>query len=206
MTKLWPDLPATLFGPDTRFPRLNADVAFVHQRQGVFAYREGYRRGATLLGAGLRATADSPELLLWPVAWLWRHYLELALKETIARGEMLLDESAQWTWPHGHKLAALWTKAVPHIEPHGAAGAPEVANVAAIIGEFDSLDPDATGFRYITNVRGQPSLGTAPTHINVGLLDETMQRVATFLDAVRSCQEEALDALLAQARDARGEW
>lgn len=203
VTNLWPDVPATLFGNDARFPMQSAHVGYVLERKDVYAYREGYRRGAMLLAERAHAADHPPELLVWPVAWLWRHYLELALKETIATGKLLDDEDASWEWPHGHRLADLWRDARPSVEPHGDPAAPELGNVTAIIGEFDALDHDGTGFRYTQSRDGGRSLPSAPEHINVGLLDETMQRIAGFLDAVRGIQMEALSDLRDQARDAR---
>lgn len=203
MTNLWPDVPASLFGTDARFPMQSAHVGYVLERRDVYAYREGYRRGAMILAVRAHAADEPPELLVWPVAWLWRHYLELALKETIATGRLLDDEGASWEWPHGHRLAELWRDARRYVEPHGDPAAPELANVTAIIAEFDALDRDGTGFRYTENRDGGRSLPTAPDHINVGLLDETMQRIAEFLDAVRSIQTEALSDLRDQVRDAR---
>lgn len=204
MTILWPDVPATLFGSDARFPMQNAHVGYVLERQDVYAYREGYRRGAMILAERAHASDEPPELLVWPVAWLWRHYLELALKETIATGKLLEEESAGWQWPHGHVLARLWRDARRYVEPHGDPDAPELTNVASIIAEFDALDRDATGFRYTENLDGARSLPNAPEHINVGLMDETMQRIAGFLDAVRSVQRQALFDLRDQARAEQG--
>lgn len=199
VTTLWPDVPATLFGDDRRFPMQSAHVGYVLDQQDVYAYREGYRRGAMILAERAHASDEPPELLVWPVAWLWRHYLELALKETIATGKQLDDESAEWVWPHGHLLAKLWGEARAHVEPHGDSSAPELVNVGAIVAEFDALDRDGTGFRYQESLAGGRSLPTAPEHINVGLLDETMQRIATFLDAVRSAQRAGLQHLRDQA-------
>lgn len=203
VTILWPDIPATLFGSDARFARQSAHIGYVLKRHDVYAYREGYRRGAMILAGRSHASDEPPELLVWPVAWLWRHYLELALKETIATGKLLEDEGAEWEWPHGHRLAELWRDARRYVEPHGDPDAPELANVTSIIVEFDTLDRDGTGFRYTENRDGGRSLPSAPEHINVGLMDETMQRIAGFLEAVRSIQSQALSDLRDQARSAR---
>lgn len=202
---LWPDVPSSIFGPDRRFPFSDAHVGYVlRQREDVYAYREGYKQGAIALAELIHAGNGSPALLVWPVAWLWRHWLELALKETIATGIQLEVGDDGWQWPTGlgHRLGNLWQAARPQIEPHGDPMAPELANVTGIIGELDGLDPDGIGFRYPHARDGSPSLPSAPEHLNVGRLDETMQRVAGFLDAVRECQRSAIDSLREQAREA----
>jgi hypothetical protein len=200
---LWPDVPSTLFASDTRFPFHSAHVEWVLERRDVTAYREGYRRGAILLAQNIDHGEHPPELMLWPIAWLWRHYLELALKEIIALGPLLSDDSAEWVWPTGagHRLGELWRRAKDFIEPLGEPTAPELEHVTAIIAEFDALDRDGTGFRYPLARNGERNLVAAPAHVNVGLLDETMQRLSNFLGIVQTTLSRELARLRDQMRE-----
>ena len=197
MTIPWPDVPASLFGYDKSAPLLNVPLHWFREekRQDVTAFKEGYRRAAVMLADRARERRDSPDYLVWPVTWLWRHYLELVLKDIIACGPLLRDEAAEWRWPSelGHQLAIAWKQARPFIVEHGAPDAPEVANVAKIITEFDQLDRSGFGFRYPLARDGvSPGLGTHEDWLNIDRIDRTMQQVANFLDAVVSAQQHVL--------------
>jgi hypothetical protein len=57
------------------------------------------------------------------------------------------------------------------------------AHVANVVAELDKLDPDGQAFRYARDTHGLP---TVPTLDNFAMdaAEQTMQRVATYLDAV----------------------
>lgn len=197
----WPDVPASLFGSDDRAPLFNVSlVQPISPARDVRAYKEGYRRAAVALAKEVERGV-SPDYLVWPIAWCWRHFLELALKDIIARGTTLHDEYATRSWPSdvGHSLGRAWERSLPYIVEHGAPDAPEVGNVTLIVQEFERLDPRGVGFRYHLARDGtSPSLEQHEQWINVHRMDETMQRVANFLEAVALCQDLALEELVDQ--------
>jgi hypothetical protein len=87
----WPDVPRLCFG-DGDDHDLNACVSWVLGMNDIYPYAEGYRRAAAALFETAAARHESPDYILWPMAFMWRHYLELALKDTILRGRALEDE------------------------------------------------------------------------------------------------------------------
>lgn len=134
----------------------------------------------------------SPDLAVFPLAFLWRHHIELALKDIIIDGRKLAEESLGH--PAGHGLVNLWNKARPYIEACGDPNAPELANVEANIHEFEKVDPRADGFRYPRARDGvQPNLTGAPREVNLELLHDAMLAVSNFLDAVQMEQATRLD-------------
>jgi hypothetical protein len=156
----WPDVPRFCFGPGSPVS-LNACVGWVqsqpHEMEG---YVDGYRKAATALYEYAAATGASPDYLVFPIAFLWRHHLELALKDIISVGRQLADEP--WGFPKGHRLLDLWTEARNHVVQCGDPAAPELSNVEANIREFENIDPWADGFRYPLNrdqtVRSLPNV------------------------------------------------
>lgn len=186
----WPDVPRIAFGP-TNDP-YNANLQWVQSRGDMHAYVEGYRRLAETAFEGAMGQRMSPEYLLFPLAYLWRHYLELALKEAIAMGRVL--DGGEWSYPTGHRLELLWAEARPYIAACGADDAPELANVEANILEFVRIDPGAVGFRYPLNVQGTAaSLTNAPAQVNVVQLHSTMMALGNFFLCVRSEQTHRID-------------
>jgi hypothetical protein len=130
--------------------------------------------------------------MLFPIAFAWRHYLEIALKDIIAAGRDLAGE--EWGYPKGHFVLDLWRDARPHIIKLGDPAAPELANVEHNIREFDRIDRGGDGFRYTLDVKGKtPNLGNAPANVSLRLLHEAMDAVGTFLSAVRSELSSRLD-------------
>jgi len=148
-------------------------------------YIQGYRKAATAVFEHAVSTRTSPDFLVFPMAFLWRHHLELVLKDIIALGSRLAGEP--WGFPPGHGLMKLWKEARPHIIQCGDPNAPELANVEANLREFEHVDPGADGFRYPFNRdRDARSLDRAPDHLNLRVLHDAMEAVANFFDGVRS--------------------
>lgn len=188
----WPDVPRLAFdsGPHWQFDaQLQWALSGSHARYG---YKEGYRRAASLLSREVLDGRLSPDLAVFPLAFLWRHHIELSLKDIIADGRILADEDFEPV--KHHCLATLWSEARKYVEQCGDPKAPELANVEVNILEFERIDPRADGFRYPRARDGvQKNLARAPERVNLQRLHEAMLAVSNFLDAVQMEQSVRLD-------------
>ena len=141
----WPDVPRTCFGPgDGRF---DADIRWVQsQRNDMYGYVEAYRQAASAMfnSAISPETFMNPNFLMFPLAFIWRHQLELSLKEIIAAGRQI--DGQAWDFPPGHRLLPLWQEARPHVVTVGAEDAPELEHVENYIREFELSIPVQTDF------------------------------------------------------------
>ncbi len=151
------------------------------------AYAEGYRKAADSLVQQVRETASDQDFLVYPIAFLYRHYLELRLKGLMTIGRRLLRKHGKF--PRHHDLTKLWaeTRAIlEEVWPHG----PKVDldNVEASIGRFADVDPLSVAFRYPSNKEGTQTLSNL-NHINLQNLSDVMAGVAILLDS-------AFDALV----------
>jgi len=193
----WPDVPRICFGPGDP-GHLNAcvDWALRQPGNGARLYVHGYRRAAEALFNHVKSSERmSPDYILFPLAFLWRQHLELALKDAIATGREIDNEDP--VYPAHHRLRDLWNTAKPYISVYGDADAPELANVEANIEEFEGIDPAAVGFRYSRDKAGTCSaLRNPPTTINLAVLHEAMLALSNFFDGVHACQQQALDGLI----------
>lgn len=180
----WPDVARICFGPGSP-PKINACVGWVQSKpEQMTAYVEGYRKAATALFEWAATTGASPDYVVFPLAFLWRHHVELALKEIIAVGRTI--DGKEGDFPTNHKLKKLWTEARPHIEKCVPADAPTLANVEANIQDFECIDPGADGFRYPQGKdKNGRSMPNAPGLVNLRVLYEGMTAIANFLEAVR---------------------
>lgn len=191
----WPDVPRLCFGPGED-RRLDADVSWTQSTRDIYPYGEGYRRAAVALLDSMPQHEQNPDFLIWPLAFLWRHHIELLLKDIINKGRLL--DGDETGFPEHHRLLDLWREARPHIAECGSDDAPEIANVEAAIKEFQRIDPGADGFRYPsapTRRGGGRSLPNAPDQVNLQTLQTTMLGLSTFFDCVRSEMQVRLDHL-----------
>ena len=125
--------------------------------------------------------------LLHPVAYLYRHALELKLKEIVRYGIAMHCYSRAEVRPilSDHNLAKLWTKAKqaiarrwPTVDP-----APLKA-VDAVINEIHQSDRDGQKWRYGTDKDGKPNRHEGlPSFVSLKSLRKTMDNVFTFLEA-----------------------
>jgi hypothetical protein len=193
--ELWPDVPRISFGPGEP-ANLNACLDWVlgSREVGMQAYILGYSRAAqALFEHSTSCNRFSPNTVLFPLAFLWRHYVELALKQIIRLGQLLNQESPGTAAAH-HRLLDLWKAAKPYIVEHCSAETPEMSNVQANIEEIERIDSYATGFRYLLS-RDQKTMGLTdqPKLINLKVLHEAMLALSNFFDAVHTCQSIALE-------------
>lgn len=125
--------------------------------------------------------------LVFPVVYLYRHYLELKMKDLIrlgARVGLLENETVQKSLGC-HGLEQLWghvkellTKRWPDAEDD----APE--HVESVIAEFHLTDPDGQTIRYERDRAGKRNkYENLPDLVSLSTLYETMERVSTFFDA-----------------------
>src|SRR5437867_84859 len=78
------------------------------------AYAEGYKQAADIITAEVTGTEEkflksTRDYVVYPVVFLYRHYVELRLKEIILIGRKLYDMSQGL--PKHHKIEELWKHA-----------------------------------------------------------------------------------------------
>ena len=132
--------------------------------------------------------------------YLWRHYLELMLKQLVALGRRLDSNPDPRDYPDTHSLSDLWGEAHSLIGKHcyrAGENQQDLEAVAAIVSEFARLDPSGETFRYPVT-RFEKRTGrrekTMPIPLFLGL-DQVAQRmkcVANFLAGVEDVMDESL--------------
>jgi hypothetical protein len=136
--------------------------------------------------------------LFYPVAFLYRHYLEMVLKSMIEYGIKLRVIERNKNIKEiliGHNLHKLWNKAKEFLFNFYKESDPEpLAATEKIIMEFHNADPDSQGFRYVYTIGGDETLKKAPRHIYLCGLRETMQKVHHFFECCKYGIWATLDA------------
>jgi hypothetical protein len=155
-------------------------------------YVEGFRRGARHLVEQVDRSGRDQDYLVFPILFLYRHYLELQLKRLISRGRQLLD--LEEPTPRSHDLWRLWQTCRTILDQVSPGDAVEELN---IVGEhirtLAAIDPTAQAFRYPVDTRGQPSLPKELTLINLRHFSEQMEAAANLLGAAGDLIGATLD-------------
>jgi hypothetical protein len=131
---------------------------------------------------GDRLNEDSEGLA---AAFLFRHYLELSLKNIILAGRFLTREGANAppenavpAW--GHNLRELWklvlTDAKPKMEKDWCSY--DIEFVEKCIAEFDAVDPKGMAFRYTGE-------GAESLWLHFGWLHAVMEHIYQVLEGIR---------------------
>lgn len=162
-------------------------------------YIDGYLEAAQKLVAVSReCTRDT---IVFPIAFLFRHYLELQLKRLIALAHRLADEPC--VLPQHHRVEQLWADMRASLRKAGISdGAPEFERVTELIREWAHLDADGQSFRYPVDSRGGRTL-QGLTHVNIRNLGERMAEIVALLDGHASMIYHYLDIKAEMEEDAR---
>lgn len=149
-------------------------------------YCYGYRQAADVLVDDFLQNHDNysaeHESQAFAIIFLYRHYLELRLKELFIAYGRLLGDSVDVT---GHRLVSLWEKVHDRENRESNEHVPEIDEdmevLQGIIEQFDGIDPNSEVFRYPVSKDGKTV--TLPK-IQVGLqeLREVMRWVSFFMD------------------------
>jgi hypothetical protein len=201
-----------LFRGDLRDWKSNACL-----REGdEHAYREGYRRGAQLLVEAVGETARDQDFLVYPIVFLYRHHIELALKRVVKQAPYLIEREltkVEKCHLETHRLDSLWQD----FKPMGAAVSKaagwselrkeDVEGIDDYIRQIAEVDPGSFSLRYSHSKSGDPSLPSDLTHINLRHFGELMDRLANYLDGLEAAmchlqdQKQEMEAEMADYCD-----
>lgn len=166
------------FCVDTEW-ELNACLNFEHDM--TYCYVEGFVHAADLLFEHVAKTSQSQDFLVYPIAFMYRHHIELCLKKVVELGDSL--EGVSLIKKPNHLLEPLWERAkriivnADIVEPKSA----DLKSVEQFIKRFAEVDTPSTHFRYPKQKGGCPSL-EGIRHINLRNLSTCVHSVSTFLD------------------------
>lgn len=188
-----------LFGPRDDSHH-NACVNY--QRDPLHAYARGYLTGAKALVDQVKRDRFQLDTMIFPIIFLYRHYIELKLKLIIREGTQLLDRPPVGLSDDAHKIGRLWSGAREIVEEVFDDGdqAP-LDKVTDIISAFERDDPHATGFKYPEDKKGNRSIPEI-RHINVAQFSEAMGEIETLIEGVA----DGIDFYLDMKQDCESEF
>jgi hypothetical protein len=176
------DRPCAVLGPNRTGP--------------ASAYRHGYFETARALVRGGRGIP--PDTAFYPGVFLFRHAVELSLKQLIADVFVVAGKTPQPRMlTREHDLAALWATLKPQLdawldcERYGGEPLPDSHEVDDLIADLAPVDLDGVAFRYPTTTAGgdcHPPFSS----VDLGSIEHAMSRGEASLRAwTHRVEEEA---------------
>ncbi|MFZ5865406.1 MAG: hypothetical protein ACOYXY_05970 [Thermodesulfobacteriota bacterium] len=155
---------------------------------GVFT--RGYRFAANSLANCLLAKAGFRSYEAYPVVFLYRHALELALKNVIYKGARLasfqrlevIDKRLYIT----HSLTRLAEQSRQVLLtrfPQDSALKGIADDIVLVAKDFDLIDPDSCAYRYPIDRTGQPAVRETQW-VDLEVLSERMEETLEHLDTI----------------------
>ena len=156
-------------------------------------YIEGYREAADKLVHDAVESGTNQDILVFPISFLYRQYIELQLKHIIRESRMFLEEGANF--PEHHRINDLWNTAnslMARIIKYYDQSIKyyitkeDIQVVKKIITEFVKVDPESFAFRYPNDKKGNRNL-EGIEYINLIKLHDQMEILKEKLDKYYLC-------------------
>lgn len=182
-------------------------TAMVSERPTLYDMAHGFRVAANQLAAKLDRGGSEPDVVFFPFAYLWRHYLELELKALLLVTVEYFREGGVPAKPH-HRIVDYWDALLPFVRQLAEYEGNEESldAVDRVIREVARYDPDSFAFRYPSSSRGAPTMKGLPRVVSLRALHGAMERVATFLESVHAEFWEHVNNRASQSRSYPDEW
>lgn len=160
-------------------------------------YAIGYKEAADALIDRTCEKDYGADLQFYPIAFLYRQYLELRLKDLLISGGRVVYDESKLT--HGHDLKRPWAEVRKILESvWPGTHAEEMDALGNCIEELCQLDAKSMSFRYPVDKEGQPTL-LGLSRVDLVNLKSVMNRISSFLDASSDALGDILDNMPREA-------
>jgi len=152
---------------------------------------QGYKTAADILVDHVISKGREQDTLVYPIVFLYRHYLELLIKNIIENGVKYLNKGENP--PNIHLLAELWEKAKNIINEifEEEEGSQEL-EIDHYIKEFVEVDKYSQAFRYHKDTKGNELLEQTEL-INIRHFSECINKTGLYLENISDAIYDYLD-------------
>jgi hypothetical protein len=162
-------------------------------------YVYGYKKSADILVKKIKKTASEQDYLVYPIIFLYRHHIELLLKNLIQLGIEFYEESNDV--PKHHRIKDLWnTVKGYHREFTNSKNAKNIQFIDKIMDELCEIDADSMSFRYSKDRKGiapNPELLNINLEVFSDVICQVSDELETFEFSIRAELELKWDGLQA---------
>ena len=140
-----------------------------------------------------------PDIFFFPICYLYRHIIELELKDIIEIGvrlNILSDDEKYKELQGSHSLHPLWNRAEAVLKEFYSGDPPEDLRAAgSLVQQFHELDKTGQSFRYCKTRTGKSTLDNAPDIVDLVNLRDKFDGLYNFLTATQAGMGEALSSM-----------
>ena len=171
-----------LFKPSDDW-QLNACVGKNGGPYDFQAYSVGYFNAARVLVDAILVDSIGIDLAIYPIVYCYRHGIELGLKYLANLLPEIWNEVPQ-SMRATHELTDVWRVVKPYLlrdKAFDESGA-NVPYVEDVINDIIQFDPKAEVFRFPSDSRSHQFFLQDSAHINIGVLNSTLEAVRNIFD------------------------
>lgn len=181
----------------------------------AYPFVHGYKKAADVLVRSLSETnGKSVDSLVYPICYLYRHHIEIFIKDIIQVCGYLYDieEVDEYLSKPRHSVSGLWDKLKECLKVSGEYKKiiPEELNIFDdLVCEFSIFDRSGTAFRYLKDTNGKILLRNPETqepvkHCDVLALHDEMQKFSEMLECLDLDLSTKLDFKMEYLSEMRG--
>jgi hypothetical protein len=178
-----------------------------------YAYSEGYRLAGRIVADYVIQKPLYADFLVYPIVFLYRHYVELQLKRLIPMGARLVNQvmsEADHKTLREHPLDKLWALFEPILQKAAQGTVPMtpegIEGLGWYVSELNKFDPGSFSGRYALDRQGVPYIDNRKhPAINIGVLAEGMERLTGYLFDLGEAFREERQAKCESEDEARAE-
>lgn len=168
-------------------------------RHGQATYMRGYAIAASKLASSVEADRGSQDLLIYPIAYLYRHAVELFFKDLIPRCAELSGSSIQSSDTKklisSHELNELWQILQKFLPSAFQAMGEDITlmRIEAIsnyVTQLAKIDPSSLAFRYSETKSGAATIPDKLTYINLPHFCQRMDAFLAHLEGIHLMMRE----------------
>lgn len=172
--------------------------ACIDKFNGINAYAEGYLEAAKLLARIVIYSQSKMDTLVYPIIYLYRHYLEIKLKDLIRHGANItgttIDEKLERELGE-HNLMVLWNRFKPffkEVSGYNDSFEDVKKGIESYINQIHAIDPKSFTFRY-----DRPKNSTVHNlekfeRINIFHFCQNMEKLTELIEGIDCEFHEAL--------------
>ena len=141
--------------------------------------------------------SQHPDMFFMPIAYLYRHSLELKMKEVVRLGirlELLKEDKKLSDVLGGHSLHQLWNFVRRVAQAYWPDGSQNDLNATErIVQELHNIDKSGQSLRYSKDLTGKGILERLPDSVQLTHLQDVFQAIFNFLDGCEAGLNHAIE-------------
>ena len=160
------------------------DSIIANKRDEWYHYSFGYLKAAEIIESDLIKNPIDRDFLIYPLIYLYRHYLEIVMKDIIIITNKLLGYSG-FTPKGGHDLMRLWNESQNILKEFYDDYPEPASSIEEKIKEFYNVDIKSDNFRYPIDKKGDFSLNSIEVinYINFG---DSFREIKDYMEEIAS--------------------